>query len=65
VLRGIAGGDWAMETVWVSHGLIALTAALLAIAPWLKQMRFSLRTLLIATTPVAVVPGLIVYAVSG
>ena len=41
--------------------LIGLTASMTA-APWL-HWRFSLRTMLIATTLVAVVLGLIVYAV--
>jgi hypothetical protein len=45
--------------VWLSELLLAL----LAIAPWLRHRptRFSLRTLLIATTLVAVVLGLIVW----
>jgi hypothetical protein len=41
--------------------LIILTAALAGV-PWIRW-RFSLRTLLIATSLVAVVLGLIVYAV--
>jgi hypothetical protein len=43
--------------------LIALSATL-AVAPWMRwTWRFSLRTLLIATTLVAIVLGLVVYAV--
>ena len=39
-----------------------LVLSLIAVAPWLPQ-RFSLRTLLIATTLVAVVLGLIVWSI--
>jgi hypothetical protein len=42
------------------HGLFVLAAAVLATLPWVR--RFSLRTLLIAMTLVAVVLGAIVYA---
>jgi hypothetical protein len=41
------------------HGLLVLLFATLASIPWIKR-RFTLRTLLIATTLVAVVLGLIV-----
>ncbi len=44
----------------VPHWLAALPFATVAIAPWVR--RFSLRTLLIATTLVAVVLGLVVWA---
>ena len=46
---------------WNSYSYLILPAAILAIAPWLPwPSRFSLRTLLIATTLVAVVLGLVV-----
>jgi hypothetical protein len=45
----------------VSHWFIIMPAGALAAAPWIRW-RFSLRTLLIATTLVAVVLGLAVYA---
>jgi len=43
--------------------LIALSATFAAV-PWIRQLklRFSLRTLLVATTLIAVVLGLITYA---
>ncbi len=45
------------------HWIVALVAALVGALPWaLKIRRFSLRTLLIATTLVAVVLGLAVWA---
>jgi hypothetical protein len=44
----------------IPHCIPVLMSAVLAAAPWIR--RFSLRTLLIATTPVAVVLGLVVYA---
>jgi hypothetical protein len=48
----------------VPHWAIALWCAIFATAPWLRwSKRFTLRTLLIATTLVAVVLGAIVYAV--
>ena len=44
-------------------GSLLCSIAALAAAPWIRwSRRFSLRTLLIATTLVAVVLGLIVYA---
>jgi hypothetical protein len=47
----------------VSHWFVITPAAVLAVAPWiLWSKRFSLRTLLIATTLVAVVLGMAVYA---
>lgn len=47
------------------HRLPIAISGVLAVAPWIRQLRwrFSLRTLLIATTLVAVVLGLIVWAV--
>ena len=59
--HGILGGDWTMSTAWAAHGLIAAIAAMFAVAPWSRHVRFSLRTLLIATTLVAVVLGMIVW----
>jgi hypothetical protein len=47
--------------VTLTHGLLSLLFAILAALPWLRY-RFSLRTLLIATTLVAVVLGAIAYA---
>ena len=46
------------------HRLLIAVFATLAAAPWIRQLNwcFSLRTLLIATTLVAVVLGLIVWA---
>ena len=51
--------EWA-----VSFGLLITVAAAIGAASW-SSYRFSLRTLLIATTLVAVVLGLIVWAVRG
>ena len=43
--------------------ILVVIGSLLAVAPWIsRRTRFSLRTLLIATTLVAVVLGLIVWA---
>ena len=49
-------------TTWVPHWFLTLLTALTATVLWLPR-RFSLRTLLIATTLIAVVLGLIVWAV--
>ena len=47
----------------IPYWLPCLAAATIALLPWLKwSKRFSLRTLLIATTLVAVALGLIVWA---
>jgi hypothetical protein len=48
----------------VPHWIPMLCTAVSSVLPWIRQLkwRFSLRTLLIATTLVAVVLGLIVYA---
>jgi hypothetical protein len=43
------------------HWILSLCSAMIAIAPWLS-LRFSLRTMLIATTLVAVVLGALVWA---
>jgi hypothetical protein len=48
------------RTLVISHWLLALIMGMLASAPWLR-CRFSLRTLLIVTTLVAVLLGLIVW----
>jgi hypothetical protein len=45
----------------IPYWSLVLVTPLLAVAPWIRW-RFSLRTVLIATTLVAVVLGLIVYA---
>ena len=47
------------------YWLIVMLLSFLTVAPWIRQLkcRFSLRTLLIATTLVAVVLGAICYAV--
>jgi hypothetical protein len=70
----MAGGDWRTTlgfkrsetpvgpSVVFPHWFPIFLLVLLAGIPWLKQFqRFTLRTLLIATTLVAVVLGLIVY----
>jgi hypothetical protein len=49
--------------VYVPHCFAAFLVAMFAALPWLRW-RFSLRTLLIATTLIAVVLGLVVYAAS-
>jgi hypothetical protein len=46
------------------HWFLVLLAVMMSAAPWMRwKWRFTLRTLLIAITLVAVVLGLIVYAV--
>ena len=50
-----------MYYLFLPHWLLVLLTATLAVVPWIKW-RFSLRTLLIATTLVAVVLGIIVMA---
>ncbi len=57
----VFGNGW---QVAVALWLPALISGVIAVAPWTRQLywRFSLRTLLIATTLVAVVLGLIVWA---
>ena len=59
--HGVLGGDWPMQTAWIAHWLAASSCASLGIAPWVRRARFSLRTLLIATTLVAVVLGMSVW----
>ena len=56
-----AGGSWAIH---IPHWFATSGLAALAAAPWLRW-RFRLRTLLIATTVVALVLGLVVYAARG
>jgi len=51
------GSPWATLAYW----MIALPLTALAAAPWIRR-RFSLRTLLVATTLVAVMLGLIVWS---
>jgi hypothetical protein len=60
--------DWHTTGFWwvqMPYWFLVITPALFAALPWARQLRwrFSLRTLLIATTLVAVVLGLIVWAV--
>jgi hypothetical protein len=56
---------WQSASEWVvqvPHWFLVLISATLAAVPWIRwSSRFSLRTLLIVTTLVAVVLGLIVY----
>jgi len=56
-------GIWrpSMNTVWIPHWVLVAICAVFGAAPWLRW-RFSLRTMLVATTLVAVVLGAIVYA---
>ena len=67
---GAWGLDWQIKAPYPPtyrvnspHWFLVMDAALLALLPWVRHLRwrFSLRTLLIATTLVAVVLGLIVY----
>ena len=63
-----AGGRWnctnSLSIVAVPHLLLATIVAIVGSAPWIKQIpRFSLRTLLLATTLIALVLGLIVWSV--
>jgi hypothetical protein len=54
------------HTVRAPHWFFVLLLAAFGAAPWIgRRRRFSLRTLLVATTLVAVLLGLIVYAVRG
>jgi hypothetical protein len=67
VKRGILGFLYDPEvdrfSVHVPFWFLALTLAAVAAAPWIRwSRRFTLRTLLIATTLVALVLGLAVYA---
>ena len=56
--------DWARPfggfAVQLPTCVLVLTSSVVAVAPWLPFKRFSLRTLLIATTLVAVVLGVLV-----
>ena len=54
------GNGWKFP-IW----LVAAAVVVVGVVPWLPVKRFSLRTLLIATTVVALVLGLIVYAMRG
>ena len=50
----------------IPHWFVALACGMLATVPWKPwRWRFSLRTLLLATTAVAAALGLIIYAVRG
>ena len=65
---GIGGGQITYSPapgatiVVLPYWCIALIAGMFAIRPWRGPLQFSLRTLLIATTLVAVVLGLAVWA---
>ena len=50
-----------MTSMGVPHGFLVFIATVFAIVPWIPR-RFSLRTLLIATTLIAVVLGLVVWS---
>jgi hypothetical protein len=51
------------DKAWVPYWIPALVLGALSAAPWIRwSSRFSLRTLLIATTLVAAALGLVVYA---
>jgi len=56
-----SGGSWEIH---IPHWFATSGLAVLAAAPWLRW-RFRLRTLLIVTTLVALVLGLVVYAARG
>jgi hypothetical protein len=51
-----------LDAFTIPHGLLGVLAVLLATAPWLRY-RFSLRTLLIGMTVLAVFSGLVVWAI--
>jgi hypothetical protein len=56
-----SNGSWYVwGPLWVVGALLAAIVAPLAALPWIRS-RFSLRTLLITTTLIAVVLGLVVY----
>jgi hypothetical protein len=55
-----------LKALVAPHWLPALLSAALAVVPWFsRSWRFSLRTLLLATTAVAVALGLIIYTTRG
>jgi hypothetical protein len=59
-----SGGSWIEARVTMPHWFLLLVASSIAILPWVGwSTSFSLRTLLIATTLVAVVLGFVVYAI--
>jgi hypothetical protein len=52
-----------VNVVWISYWLMITVGAALGFAPWMRwSKRFSLRTLLIVTTLIAVAFGLAIYA---
>ena len=57
----VLGGDLALDIVWAAHWLVAAVFVFVGVLPWTSRFRFSLRTLLIATTLVAVVLGIAVW----
>jgi hypothetical protein len=58
-------GRSVISNISLPHWVVATACVVCATAPWLlgRQFRFSLRTLLIATTLLALLLGAIVYAV--
>ena len=50
------------DTIMMPYWFLVLLSAVFAAAPWIRH-QFSLRTLLIATTLIAVLLGLIVWLV--
>jgi hypothetical protein len=63
--RNLVGFSWISDRPGhVPHWALVVTTFVLKVAPWILPRRFSLRTLLLATTLVAVVLGAIVYAIS-
>jgi hypothetical protein len=58
-----SAGGWTEWTVYMPHWFCIMLSAAAATIPWIRwSNRFSLRTLLIATTLVAVVLGAVVWA---
>jgi hypothetical protein len=63
IFRRVTWSDWSrVFDLHTPYWLMVMFATALGSAPWLFGRRFSLRTLLIATTLVAVVLALVVYA---
>jgi hypothetical protein len=59
-----AAFSWDYDYLALPYWFVVATPAVVAIAPWIRcSKQFSLRTLLIATTLVAVVLGLVVWTV--
>jgi hypothetical protein len=64
LLGGISTAGWGFE-MFIPDWFLLITFVAMGAAPWIRQRswQFSLRTLLIATTLIAVVLGLIVWLV--